>query len=172
MAKRMIREVKETLDGKTHTFECQYISGSPTEIAVLFEHSSAGQVEDVLLPPGTLSFGYFWADRKYNAYHWVDPSGSTLGVYFNICDSTSIETTEVRWRDLMVDVLLTPDGRCRVLDEHELPDDIDPFLLTMIHQVRDDIVHQRKHLLSDVEARTKTLLKLIQADQRSVDEPD
>lgn len=166
----MIREVKETLDGERHTFECRKISGSPTEVVVLYEISNAGQVEDVMLPPGTLTFGYFWTDRKYNAYHWLHPSGATLGLYFNISDSTAIETTEVRWRDLVIDVLLTPDGRCRVLDEHELPDDIDPRLLTTIRHVRDDLVRRREQMLSEFEARTKKLFNMIRADPEPVDE--
>ena len=39
-------------------------------------------VHGVELPAGTVSFGHFWADRHYNAYHWLDgprtrPSGFT-----------------------------------------------------------------------------------------------
>jgi predicted RNA-binding protein associated with RNAse of E/G family len=94
-------------------------------------------LEDLLLPAGTLSLGYFWEDRPYNAYHWVDDNGQTLALYFNICDNTRIDAQRIAWRDLAVDVLITPDQRCRVLDEDELPDDIDPDLLHRINATRD-----------------------------------
>lgn len=97
------------------------------------------QLEDVLLPAGTLSLGYFWEDRPYNAYHWVDDKGQTLALYFNICDNTRIDARQIAWRDLAVDILITPDQRCRVMDEDELPDDIDPELLDRINATRDQL---------------------------------
>ena len=38
------------------------------------------QLEDLLLAKGTLSLGYFWEDRPYNAYHWVDDNQQTLAL--------------------------------------------------------------------------------------------
>jgi len=95
-------------------------------------------LEDLLLPRGSRSLGYFWEDRAYNVYHWVNDNLQTLALYLNICDNTRISPAQIAWRDLTVDILITPDLRCRVLDEDELPDDIDNKLLSRINATRDD----------------------------------
>jgi predicted RNA-binding protein associated with RNAse of E/G family len=157
MAEDLILEVKETLEGEIQTFECRAVARSSTEAVILYEIRHPMKVEDLTLPVGTLSFGYFWTDRYYNAYHWFTPSGETLGVYFNISDSTRIGQGEVRWRDLVVDVLVTPDGRCRVIDEDQIPSDLDSRLLRKIEHARDDVAHRHKELLNEIEARTAEL---------------
>ena len=135
-------------------------------MVVLLELSHAREVEDLSLPAGTLSFGYFWTDRDYNAYHWISPQGATLGLYLNVSGSTAISENEVRWRDLVVDVLVTPDGRCRVLDEDELPDDLEPALLRRIKATRDDLVMRHRQLLEEVEARTRRFLTSIRESEQ------
>jgi predicted RNA-binding protein associated with RNAse of E/G family len=116
------------------------------------------QLEDLLLRKGTLSLGYFWEDRPYNAYHWVDDNQQTLALYFNICDSTHISREQVAWRDLTVDILITPDQRCRVLDEDELPDDLDRDLLSHINATRDLLCADPQQLVREFEASSRTLL--------------
>lgn len=116
------------------------------------------RLEDLLLPRGSLSLGYFWESRAYNAYHWVDDNRHTLALYFNICDSTRITEHQVAWRDLAVDVLITPDLRCRVLDEEELPDDLEPGLLARINATRDALCADPARLLRDFETRSRHLL--------------
>jgi predicted RNA-binding protein associated with RNAse of E/G family len=116
------------------------------------------QLEDLLLAKGTLSLGYFWEDRPYNAYHWVDDNQQTLALYFNICDSTHISREQVAWRDLTVDILITPDQRCRVLDEDELPDDLDRDLLSHINATRDLLCADPQQLVREFEASSRTLL--------------
>ena len=116
------------------------------------------ELEGVLLPAGTVSLGYFWEDRPHNAYHWVDDNGQTLALYFNICDRTHISSQQIAWRDLSVDILITPDQRCRVLDEDELPDDLDPSLLTRINDTRDSLCADPARLLQEFARRSRALL--------------
>jgi hypothetical protein len=56
------------------------------------------------------------------------------------------------------DVLATPDGRFQVLDEEELPPDLDPVLRRHIEACRDRIVAELPTLIAEIEARTATLL--------------
>ena len=116
-----ILEIKRTLRGAEKRFECQLLASGPGYAAVLWIAPEPMHVHGVDLPAGTVSFGHFWEDRGYNVYHWLDGVGRTLGFYFNIADQTSISPEVVSWRDLVLDVLVTPDGRCQVLDEDELP---------------------------------------------------
>ena len=153
-----ITEIKTTLAGKCSCFECDRIGYAEGETIVLYRMPADHLMEDLLLPKGCLSVGYFWESRAYNAYHWVDDNRQTLALYFNICDNTRISATEVAWRDLTVDVLITPDLRCRVLDEDELPDDLDPDLLCYINRTLDALCAEPQRLLQQFEALSRALL--------------
>src|SRR3954452_20958724 len=127
-----VLELKRTLNGREKRFECGLIAGDARSAVLLFVAEHPMHVHGVDLPAGTVTFGHFWTDRLYNVYHWLDPDGQTLGFYFNISDSTVISDGWLEWRDLTLDVLATPSGRLEVLDEHELPPDLDTALRARI----------------------------------------
>jgi len=158
LQKTRVSEVKTTLDGRRQQFDCERIRYSAGETVLLYRMPTDLQLEDLLLCKGTLSLGYFWEDRAYNAYHWVDDNQQTLALYFNICDNTHISAEQVAWRDLTVDILITPDQRCRVLDEDELPDDIDCKLLSYINATRDLLCADPQCLLHKFETSGRALL--------------
>ncbi|HET8629413.1 MAG TPA: DUF402 domain-containing protein [Thermomicrobiales bacterium] len=158
MTGRAILEVKETLAGEHQEFACSLLAAAPGEAVILYEMHRAGRVADLDLPAGTLSLGYFWEDRPYNAYHWLTPAGRTLALYCNIADRTRITPAAIAWRDLAVDVLATPDGRAQVLDEDELPPDLDPALRAAIAAARDDLLAALPALLPAIERCTAALL--------------
>jgi hypothetical protein len=154
-----ILELKRTLDGREKRFHCRLIEGDARQAVVLFVAPAAMQVHGVDLPAGTVTFGHFWTDRAYNVYHWLDPRGATIGFYFNLSDSTVIDVAEQRleWRDLTLDVLATPAGRLEVLDEHELPVDLDPGLRARITAATEVILADPGALMSEIEARSRAL---------------
>ena len=159
MVDQTILEIKETLTGERKEFLCTPCAVAEDEVVILYKVSREGRVEDVVLPTGTLSLGYFWATRPYNAYHWVTPKGKTIGLYFNISEGADITPQQVVWRDLVVDVLVTPDGRCRVLDEDELPAEMDVSLRQRINGIQEELVRQHETLLAEIEARSVCLLR-------------
>ncbi len=120
-----ILELKRTLDGREKRFQCRLIEGDRRQAVVLFVAPAAMHVHGIDLPAGTVTFGHFWTDRLYNVYHWLDARGETIGFYFNLADQTVIDDARLEWRDLTLDVLATPAGRLEVLDEDELPADLD-----------------------------------------------
>jgi predicted RNA-binding protein associated with RNAse of E/G family len=152
-----ITEIKTTLGGARKEFDCELLYRAAREVVVIYRMPGDFQLEDLLLPKDSISLGYFWEDRTYNVYHWVDQHRQTLALYFNICDNTHISSHRVAWRDLTVDILITPDLRCRVLDEDELPDDIDIDLLSYIFATRDALCADPAGLLSSFEARRREL---------------
>jgi predicted RNA-binding protein associated with RNAse of E/G family len=158
LAPTRITEIKTTLSGECKRFDCELLTLNPGEAVVIYRMPRDVVLEDLLLPRGGLSLGYFWEERAYNAYHWVDDNRQTLALYFNICDNTRISPTQIAWRDLTVDILITPDLRCRVLDEDELPDDIDSELLSRINATRDSLCADASRLLSEFETRSRALL--------------
>ncbi len=154
-----ITEIKTTLDGRQKTFDCELLRlDAPRECVVIYRMPEDTRVEDILLPAGTVSLGYFWQHKPFNLYQWVDDSAATLALYFNICDNTRISEQEIAWRDLCVDVLLTPDLDYQVLDEEELPDDIDPALRARIDTARDELCADPAHLFAAFAARARQLL--------------
>ncbi|MCP4335544.1 MAG: DUF402 domain-containing protein [Gammaproteobacteria bacterium] len=158
MAPTRITEVKTTLAGERKLFDCELLMLTAGEAVVIYRMSQDIMLEDVLLSRGGRSLGYFWEDRAYNVYHWVDDNLQTLALYFNICDNTRISPAQIAWRDLTVDILITPDLRCRVLDEDELPDDIDSKLLSRINATRDALCADAAYLLLEFETRSRSLL--------------
>ena len=158
MTARRITELKTRLDGGCQRFDCECLRAGEDETVVTYRLPSAIRLEDVWLPQGCLSLGYFWEARSYNAYHWVDDNRHTLALYFNVCDNTRITPEQVAWRDLTVDVLITPDLRCRVLDEDELPDDLEPELLAYINDTRDALCAEPERLLREFDRRSRALL--------------
>ena len=158
MKQTRITEVKTTLGGECKRFDCERIHYASGEVVVAYRMPADLKLEDLLLPKGTLSLGYFWEKRDYNAYHWMDDRQQTLALYFNICDNTRISPDRVEWRDLTVDVLITPDQRCRVLDEDELPDDLDDDLLCKINATRDRLCATPLRLLHSFEISSRELL--------------
>jgi hypothetical protein len=127
-----ILETKTTLDGRIKDFRCRRLLIEPGRVVVLFVSERAYSVGDLPLPAGTVTFGHFWSDRPYNAYHWMSPMGRTLAHYFNLSDRTTIGAELLTWRDLAVDMLVRPGESPRLLDLDEVPPDLAPELRARI----------------------------------------
>jgi predicted RNA-binding protein associated with RNAse of E/G family len=155
-------EVKHTLAGVEKRFECRQLARAGTHLAVLWVAPVPMHVHGVDLPAGTVSVGHFWTDRFYNAYHWLGRDGAhaTLGCYFNLADRTSWAGDRLDWRDLTVDVLATPGGRLAVLDEDELPPDLDAEARAHIDAGKAVLLGATAAVLAEVEAATRALLPL------------
>lgn len=147
-------EIKHQLDGSIKRYECIPVNVSNDEAVIIYEMTREVRVEDLLLPSGSLTFGYFWSNRHYNVYHWVTEIGETLGLYFNVCDEINIGQDGVSWRDLIIDLLVTPDGRCRVLDTDELPQNLDEGLASLIEETEEYLKWQYRSISAKVEKKT------------------
>jgi len=158
LARSSITEIKSTLDGRHQEFECELLTRAAGEAVVIYRMPQDVQLEDILLRKDSISLGYFWEDRPYNVYHWIDAQQDSVALYFNIADSTRIDQQVIEWRDLAVDVLITADGRCRVLDEDELPADLDAGLLRYIHTARDELCREPLSRLIEYDKLTRLLI--------------
>jgi hypothetical protein len=152
-----ITEVKRTLSGREQRFACRLVDRDARGVVVLFVAPEAMHVHGVDLPAGTVTFGHFWTDRPYNVYHWMDPAGATIGFYFNLSDGTAVADGRLEWRDLTVDVLVLPGLPVAVLDEHELPPDLDAGLRARIDAARDAVLADPRALTDEIEARSRAL---------------
>ena len=153
-------EIKERLAGGETRFDCLRLAGDARHAVLLWTAPQAMHVHGVELPAGTISFGHFWTDRFYNVYHWLDAGGRTLGFYFNLADRTRIAEGELAWRDLVIDVLATPDGRLELLDEDELPAVVDPEVAAHIAAGKTAILGAPAVVMAEIEAASRALFPL------------
>ena len=158
MYTEFIAETKVKLFGGTEEFVCQLIRREAGTATVLYEVPETRYLGSLMLPKGTLSFGYFREDRNYNVYHFVTRTGATLATYFNVSDQTRVTAAAINWRDLVVDILVTPQQGCEVLDEDELPGELDPALARLITETRDYVVLNHYKLVREVGLATATHL--------------
>jgi hypothetical protein len=152
-----ITEVKETLAGTRKTFHCQLVDRQPGSAVVLFVSKAAVRVHEIDLPAGTVTFGYFWAERSYNVYHWMSPAGRTLAFYVNLSDATVLEGPTLFWRDLTVDILIPAQGEAVVLDEDEVPPTLAASLRARIERGKGEVLAQAALLRLELEAASDRL---------------
>ena len=102
--------------------------------------------------PGDLTCAVFWSDRPYTLYTWSLPRRARTLYYFNIGDSIALTPREFVWRDLVVDILIDGDGTPRVLDEHDIPTDIDASLRRNIRSAKEHILRKYRQIVAEADA--------------------
>ena len=68
---------------------------------------------------GTRTIEYYWLDRWYNIFRFLESDGATKLYYCNVNMPPSIEGGILSYIDLDVDVLVQPDYSYQVLDMEE-----------------------------------------------------
>lgn len=105
---------------------------------------------EIRVPKGSYTIAYYWTDRPYNLYFMRDGEGKVLGTYFNIVRNTVIDGDLVCYEDLIIDVMVLPDGEILVLDEHELPEPIDRFEDGCVRRAMDALTASLPDVMSAV----------------------
>jgi hypothetical protein len=152
-----LTEVKRRLDGSVRMYPCEVAEIDGAHAVLLYRITASGRIADVPLAPGTLTVAYYWADRPYNVYHWIAPSGDTLAYYFNISGPVRISPDRLEWEDLEVDVLVTPDRRVQILDEDEVPSAA-AARLPEIERARDRVLAEWPAVTAAVEQKSRAIL--------------
>lgn len=154
-----ITERKTRFDGTVQEFACHVLALDPGRRAVLrYDFDRDWTVNGIALPKGGMTAGHFWTDRPYNVYHWLDAGGRTLGYYFNVGHTDEVSDALVAWRDLIIDVIVKPDGAIDILDEDELPADLAPEHRGTIARALEQIVTNPRRLVKEIERETRDLL--------------
>lgn len=156
----MFIERKRRLDGSFVEFRCERLYLDPGRRAVLrYVIPSERRLEgtDLTLRPGTVTIAHYWADRSYNVYAWYR-DGAPLGYYCSVADATEIGDERVEYLDLAVDVLIDVRGSATVLDEDEVPADLDPRHRRTINRTLEDLTGGTKRLVSEIERESRRFL--------------
>jgi protein associated with RNAse G/E len=147
-------EVKRRLDGSEARFACDTVLVEPGRRAVIrYVLDRSWSVPGVSLRPGMETYGHFWIERPFNAYHWLDGE-RTIAVYFNVGVVDEIAYERVVWRDYVIDILALPDGTVRVLDEDELPSNAPAQVRWVVATTRDELVRNIGNRVREVERET------------------
>jgi len=155
-----ITERKTRLDGSTEEFACEVLLLEPGRRAVLlYVLDREWRIADsaLVVPAGSLTVSHYWMDRPYNVYHWLH-EGRTLAYYCNVAEPTEISERLVAYTDLVVDVLLRPSGETQVLDEEDVPADLEPARRVLIARATEAIVTNGRRLGAEVERESRALL--------------
>ncbi|HVF27447.1 MAG TPA: DUF402 domain-containing protein [Pyrinomonadaceae bacterium] len=68
---------------------------------------------------GTISTEYYWSDRWYNVFRFLEPSGELRNFYCNINSPAEFDGQVLSFTDFDIDVLVRPDFSFAILDEDE-----------------------------------------------------
>lgn len=68
---------------------------------------------------GTISTEYYWTDRWYNVFRFLEPSGELRNFYGNINSPAEFDGETLSFTDFDIDVLVRPDFSFTILDEDE-----------------------------------------------------
>jgi len=143
-------ESKETLDGRVESFTCAALLLSPRLAVVRFAHPSERRAGGFFFPAGSYTIGYFWRSRSYNCYRIAGRDARVIAYRFDVVDRVRIRAGHVHYRDLLLDIWVSPAGDVMVEDEDELQEAVARGLLTPAEQER---IHRTRRLLLRDHAR-------------------
>ncbi len=142
-------EKKLTLSGTTQTFSCELLHFEERFGVLRYVIDREYAIGGITLLPGDVTTAFFWEDRPYTLYTWGLGKGKDDLFYFNIADSVRLAREEFFWRDLVVDILIDRQGAAHVLDEHELPQDLDQGLAGYIQRAKDEILGRYSDIMAE-----------------------
>ena len=68
---------------------------------------------------GTVSIEYYWLDRWYNIFRFMNPDGTLRNYYCNVNIPPAYDGRMLSFVDLDMDILVAPDLSYQILDEDE-----------------------------------------------------
>lgn len=148
-------ERKRYLSGAEVVFECELVALEDRFGVLKYVLQQGWQVHGLTLRPGTLTYAFYWTDRPYNLYWWMDPDGGAVGYYFNLADSVALSPREFVWRDLVIDLLALPGGEILLIDEEELPDGLEPGLQAYIQAGKGLVLRDYRAIIAEAAALLK-----------------
>ena len=142
-------ETKLTLSGETKTYRCELLHFGSGFGVLRYVIDRKYDVHGVKLSPGDETIALYWEGRPYTLYVWRRQAAQDTVFYFNIADQISLTPQEFIWRDLAVDILVDSSG-VHVLDEHELPADLDADLGRYINEAQAHILVHYEDIIQKV----------------------
>ena len=94
---------------------------------------------------GTLSLEYYWLDRWYNVFRFMNPEGTLQNFYCNVNVEPVLHQGVLSYIDLDMDILVAPDLSFTILDVDEFTANIEryrysPRVQAQAHMALDELV--------------------------------
>ncbi|GGL43597.1 DUF402 domain-containing protein [Sporolactobacillus putidus] len=161
--KKTIIERKIRYDGTIAEYSCQRLKIGKDDAVLYYRLEKSvslrrGETE-LTIPEGSHTISFYWTERPYNVYIWIGPEGNYRGSYLNIVRNTHISDRVVSYEDLILDVLVLPDGRYSVLDEDELPEPLEQFEQGHVNHVLCTLIQSLDSLIPPLVAESEGLSK-------------
>lgn len=113
------------------------------------------------IPRGTRTAEYYWFNRWYNIFRFLEEDGSTRLWYCNINTPPKLENGVLSYIDLEIDVLVQPDFTYQVLDIDEFEQNAKLFGYP--DEVRRDVKRAIAEVTSLIQARQFPFTEIEQA---------
>ncbi|MGD9892451.1 MAG: DUF402 domain-containing protein [Dehalococcoidia bacterium] len=157
MRSHPILETKESLDGRSETFACTALSISRSLAIVRFDHPAERRVAGFFIPAGSYTVGFFWARRTYNCYRFTGPDQVAIAYRFDVVDRVRIRPEHVSYRDLLLDLWVSPAGAITVEDEDDVTAAaaaglLDQHQLAMIERTRSLVMRSHARIIAECES--------------------
>jgi Protein of unknown function (DUF402) len=116
-----ITERKRKPDGSVREYATTLVHQAPALLVVRFELPMGGSAfgTPVTIPPGSVSFGFFWPARPYSVYRFQGPAGEVVAHRVDAVTGVRFRGATVSYRDLALDWWVLPDGRVIEEDRDE-----------------------------------------------------
>ena len=113
-------ERKRKPDGSERRYRCdlEYASSSLVVVSYVMRQGGAVFGTPIDIPPGSVSYGYFWRARPYTVYRMRD-GDCIIAHRFDAVTGVSLREGQVSYRDLALDWWLTPEGELIEEDRDE-----------------------------------------------------
>lgn len=76
---------------------------------------------------GTISTEYFWINRWFNVFKFINPDGGLLGFYCNINQPPTISDSILDFVDLDLDIFVNSNFEVTILDEDEFRENSEKY---------------------------------------------
>ncbi|HEY8491890.1 MAG TPA: DUF402 domain-containing protein [Dehalococcoidia bacterium] len=152
-----VEEVKRALDGRVQSFRCGLLEQTPARAVVLFVTEREVRSSGYRFPPGSRTYGLFWARRPYNCYRMHGPDGALIAHRFDVVDAVRLRPGRIEYRDLLLDVWAPPDGPAYAEDEEEVAAAAAAGLLTAaeaarVWRVRSLLLRRHRRIIAEAAA--------------------
>jgi len=166
-----IMERKQKPDGTWREYGCTLLYHEPGLAVVEFVMARGGAIfgSPIVIPPGSISHGYFWTRRPFNLYRMRAPGGQAgssgraiLAHRFDAVTDVHVSATEVSYRDLALDWWICADGTVIEEDRDEFDalaaeGKLSPSDIAAAEAAARTIYSRYRHIIDDVAALERRL---------------
>ena len=159
-----ILERKQKPDGSWREYACTLLHHEPGLAIIEFVMARGGEIfgSPIVIPPGSISHGYFWTRRPFNLYRMRNVRGAIIAHRFDAVTDVRIVPTEVSYRDLALDWWVDTDGTLIEEDRDEFDalvaaHEFSPSDIAAAGAASRAIYSRYRHIIDDVAALERRL---------------